>query len=219
MSDSSFNENRELAGFRKELRQRLIAAREALPPTARARAGAAIHRALKDLLAGLPVTRVAFCWPFRGEFDARPLMKELIADGVRAALPVVAGAGQPLMFREWTPQSAMVDDRYGIHIPESGRTLLPQLILMPVNAFDARGFRLGYGGGYFDRTLAGLRPAPLAIGVGFELARVESIRPQNHDQRMDVVVTEAGVFVPETEVLTPVAPAAAAGKLRARLPG
>jgi 5,10-methenyltetrahydrofolate synthetase len=89
----------------------------------------------------------------------------------------------------------MVEDRYGIHIPAQGESLRPDAILMPLNAFDAAGYRLGYGGGYFDRTLAVLEPRPLAIGVGFELARVASIRPQAHDLRMDAIVTEAGVFV------------------------
>ena len=86
----------------------------------------------------------------------------------------------------------MVTDRYGIHYPASGDMLHPDLLLIPVNAFDAQGFRLGYGKGHFDHTLASLVPRPLAIGVGFELARVASIHPQAHDIPMDAVVTENG---------------------------
>ena len=83
-------------------------------------------------------------------------------------------------------------DRHGIPIPADGATLIPDVVLLPLVAFDARGFRLGYGGGYFYRTLAGLAPRPFSIGVGFEVARVDSIQPQEHDIPLDAVVTEAG---------------------------
>ena len=88
---------------------------------------------------------------------------------------------------------AMEEDRHGIPTPAIGDFVQPQALLIPLAAFDAAGFRLGYGGGYFDRTLAGLQPRPLAIGVGFELCRVASIHPEPHDERLDAVVTEAGV--------------------------
>ena len=103
-------------------------------------------------------------------------------------------SNSPLEFREWTPHSEMIEDRYGIHIPARRDVLRPDAILMPLNGFDGAGYRLGYGGGYFDRSLAGMNPRPLAIGVGFELARLDSIRPQAHDLPMDFIVTEAGAF-------------------------
>ena len=103
-------------------------------------------------------------------------------------------SNSPLEFREWTPHSEMIEDRYGIHVPARGDVLRPDAILMPLNGFDGAGYRLGYGGGYFDRSLAGMNPRPLAIGVGFELARLDSIRPQAHDLPMDFIVTEAGAF-------------------------
>ena len=87
----------------------------------------------------------------------------------------------------------MAVDRYGIHFPASGTALTPDTLLIPVNAFDGKGFRIGYGLGYFDRTLAGMVPRPLSIGVGFALARVVSIHPQAHDIPLDAVVTEAGI--------------------------
>lgn len=96
-------------------------------------------------------------------------------------------------FHEWRPDSIMATDRHGIHFPTSGAALIPDMLLIPVNAFDDRGFRIGYGSGYFDRTLASLVPLPLSIGVGFELARVASIHPQPHDIPLDAVVTEAGL--------------------------
>ena len=88
----------------------------------------------------------------------------------------------------------MVKDRYGIETPAEGEFIVPQALLIPVNAFDAAGYRIGYGGGFFDRTLATTQPKPLSIGVGFELARVDSIRPEAYDMPLDAVVTEAGVF-------------------------
>lgn len=90
----------------------------------------------------------------------------------------------------------LVPDRYGIPTPVTGDFMQPDLILLPLNGFDAAGYRLGYGGGYFDRTLAALSPRPLAVGVGFEVNRLPSIRPESHDQRLDWVVTEAGAFRP-----------------------
>jgi 5,10-methenyltetrahydrofolate synthetase len=116
--------------------------------------------------------------------------------GFAALLPVVLEANSALAFRSWTSESRLITDRYGIPTPSEGEFLVPQALLIPVNAFDAAGYRIGYGGGFFDRTLAALKPAPLSIGVGFELARVDSIRPQPHDIRLDAMVSEAGVFRP-----------------------
>jgi 5-formyltetrahydrofolate cyclo-ligase len=139
---------------------------------------------------------LAFCAPVRGEFDARPLVGELLARGWRAAMPVVVEAGAPMVFRAWTRDCAMAADRHGIPIPREGPQVDPDIVLLPLLAFDPAGYRLGYGGGYFDRTLAARTPRPRAIGVGFELGRVPDIRPQPHDIRLDAVVTEAGVFRP-----------------------
>jgi len=184
--------------FRSALRQRLIAAREALPATLRAQLSRRIERHLGELVDALRPATLAFCWPVHGEFDARDLVAARLTGALRACLPVVMddarGGKLPLTFREWTPQSEMAAGRYGIPIPARGDTLQPDLILMPLNAFDEAGYRLGYGGGYFDRSLAALFPRPRAIGVGFELARVASIQPQAHDLPMDFIVTEAGAF-------------------------
>jgi 5,10-methenyltetrahydrofolate synthetase len=102
----------------------------------------------------------------------------------------------PLRFREWTPDGPLAPDRYGIPTPTAGAWLTPDLILLPLNGFDDAGYRLGYGGGYFDRTLAALVPRPLAVGVGFAINRIDSIRPEPHDQRLDWIVTEDGAFRP-----------------------
>lgn len=187
----------DLRAFRNALRSRLIAAREALPAAEHARLAQAIEQHLAGLLDATNPRVLAFCWPFRAEFDARSLVAARLARGLRACLPVVMDSGSPLEFREWTPHSEMIEDRYGIHVPARGATLRPDAILMPLNGFDAAGYRLGYGGGYFDRSLASCVPRPMAIGVGFELARVDTIRPQAYDLPMDAIVTEAGVFAVE----------------------
>ena len=139
-------------------------------------------------------TVAAFCWPIRNEPDIRALLARWAEDGVRAALPVVVAENAPLRFREWTPEGLLEADRYGIPTPTAGDWLTPDLILLPLNGFDGAGYRLG--GGYFDRTLAALVPRPLAVGVGFEINRIDSIRPAPHDQRLDWFITEDGAFRP-----------------------
>jgi len=180
---------------RNELRRAKIAAREALPATEHQRLSQALEAHLDLLLQRCQPQVLGFCWPFRNEFDCRPLVIRLIAQGVHACLPLVSTPDSSMEFRIWEPRSAMLTDRYGIRYPATGQLLTPDVLLMPVNAFDARGYRLGYGAGYFDRTLAALVPPPLAIGIGFELARVASIPPASHDVPLDAVVTEAGIDI------------------------
>lgn len=188
---------------RQHLRQSLISARETLPAADRAQREHALLQNLRSLLETLNASNahaiLGFCWPFRGEPDLRPAIAAwLTADTARrAALPVVSDQVAPLRFRHWTPDSAMQPDRYGIPTPVDGPTLQPSLLLIPVNGFDARGYRLGYGGGYFDRTLASLEAPTLTIGIGFELARLPRIAEAEHDKRLDWIVTEAGAFAAE----------------------
>jgi len=184
-------------GFRAALRQEKIAARVALDPAMHAELSARLAAHLEPLLlaqaATLTTPTLAFCAPVKNEFDARPLAIRLIRQGWRAAMPVVIAPATPMIFRAWTPHAPMSRDRHGIPIPTAGEELVPDIVLLPLVAFDAAGYRLGYGGGYFDRTLTERVPRPFAIGVGYELARVSSIRPQAHDVPLDAIVTEAGV--------------------------
>ena len=184
------------AAERAALRNEKIAAREALAAKQHRRWSQAIENCLAATLQNCRPRILGFCWPFRAEFDCRPLVERLLAEGVRGCLPLVPAQPAALEFCAWQPDSAMLTDRYGIQYPATGERLVPDVLLLPVNAFDAGGYRLGYGAGYFDRTLAqlaaqGLRP--LTIGVGFELARVPSIHPAAHDIPLDAVVTEAGM--------------------------
>jgi len=180
--------------LRAALRREKLAARMALDETTRTGLSARIEAHLAALLIPLPPQALAFCAPVRGEFDTRPLASLLLERGWQLAMPIVVETDAPMRFRRWTPSCAMSVDRYGIPIPLDGSDLVPDIVLLPLLAFDAQGFRLGYGGGYFDRTLAALVPRPLAIGIGFELGRVADIRPQPHDIPLAVVVTEAGVL-------------------------
>ena len=180
--------------WRRALRRDMTRRRAAL---AGAEHEALSARIVAHALAALPRPKVAaFCWPIKHEPDLRALLASWTSVQVRAVLPVVVAENAPLRFREWTPDSRLAPDRYGIPTPTAGEWLTPGLILLPLNGFDDAGYRLGYGGGYFDRTLAALSPRPLAVGVGFEINRVASIRPEAHDQRLDWIITENGAFRP-----------------------
>ncbi len=180
------------AASRQALRSAALARRMALDDATLARFGQAITDHLLVLLSGRAPGVLGFCWPVRREYDSRPLLERLMPLGWQACMPVVVAENVPMAFHAWTPQTAMISDRYGIPIPADPRELLPDVLLVPLVAFDAAGYRLGYGGGYFDRTLAQLSPAPLTIGVGYELGRVDSILPEAHDIPLDRIVTEAG---------------------------
>lgn len=180
--------------WRRGLRRDMVARRAALTDAEHAALSTRIVTHVQTALA-LPKV-AAFCWPIKHEPDIRALLTAWAREGTRTVLPVVVAEGQPLAFREWTPATPLAPDRYGIPTPTTGEWLTPELILLPLNGFDAAGYRLGYGGGYFDRTLAALSPRPLAVGVGFEINRVDSIRPAAHDQRLDWIVTENGAFRP-----------------------
>ena len=177
---------------RQALRREMVNRRAALDAATHARRSAEIDEILRSTVKMPQIC--AFCWPIKHEPDVRTIVDDWLGQGARAALPVVDAPGAPLRFREWTPTALLAPDRYGIPTPVAGDWLVPDLILIPLNGFDAAGYRLGYGGGFFDRTLAALVPRPLTVGVGFEINRIDSIQPEAHDQRLDWIVTEAGAF-------------------------
>ena len=184
---------------RQALRRALIAQREALPPQTVTAWSRAICEHLQQEFPRLAQQRVAFCWPIRNEADLRPLIERWLRDGDSdfvPLLPVVTAPGAALAFRRWLPEAPLTLDRHGIPTPSAGEFVIPDALLIPVNAFDAHGYRLGYGGGYFDRTLAAANPRPLAIGIGFAQAQVDSVEPEEHDMRLDVIVTEQGIVKP-----------------------
>jgi 5,10-methenyltetrahydrofolate synthetase len=177
---------------RAAMRSRALAAREAAPARQYTAWVAAIESHLDALIATLAPRTLAFCWPYRAEADLRAWVARWLDGGAerRAALPVVLERAAPLLFRPWRPGTALTLDRHGITCPREGEPIEPELVLAPLNAFDARGYRLGYGGGYFDRTFARMRP--LTVGIGFELGREADVLPLPHDIPLDWLVTEAG---------------------------
>jgi 5-formyltetrahydrofolate cyclo-ligase len=181
------------AAWRKAERRRLIAERLALTDEARAAASSAIESMLAARFPPGCLPIIAGYWPLGGEFDPVPYLRRAIGAGGAVALPVITPMA-PLAFRLWTADAPMATGVWDIPYPAEGDTVTPSALLIPLVGFDAANHRLGHGGGYYDRTLAALRPRPLAIGVGFELGRLASIEPAPHDQRMDVIVTEAGAF-------------------------
>ena len=193
----------EAAAWRKAERSRLIAARLALPAETRASAQRAIEAALETRLLPGSTALVGAYWPIRGEFDPLPYLRRVIDAGAAAALPAVVAMRAPLEFRPWTPETRMAPGRWDTLHPEDGPPVAPLALLIPLVGFDAAGHRLGYGGGFYDRTLAALTPRPLAIGVGFELGRLATIFPQPHDVPMDYIVSDVGAFRREGPHLLP----------------
>ncbi len=183
----------ELAGRRKAERATLIARRLAAPAADLAQWSARIEAHLREGFGALAGMTVGLCWPYQAEFDARPFVRDMRRRGARAALPVVVAKGQPLEFREWWPGVAMITGVFDLPVPDGTAIVLPDALLIPAVGIGAAGDRLGYGGGFFDRTLAALEPKPIAVALAFELSRIPTTEPQAHDVLMDFVVTEAGI--------------------------
>jgi len=181
--------------WRKEQRSRLIAARSALPLRERERLSKAIADRLGEYSPlDAPGLCVGFYWPIRGEPDLRPFVRGLLERGCRAALPVVVEKNAPIELWRWDSATKLTRQSvWGIPVPAERHVVRPDVLLIPLVGFDAACYRLGYGGGYYDRTLAGLDPQPTAIGVGFELGRLPTIHPQPHDVPMRTIVTEKGI--------------------------
>lgn len=179
----------EVKAWRKASRTMLIAARRATPVSSRTQWAKEIAARLEPVLikAAAPIS---FYWPFKAEPDLRPLMRELDSRGVTVALPVAIRLGEPMTFRPWTDGAPMTRGIWNIPIPATSETVVPKTVIAPIVGFDARNYRLGYGGGFFDRTLEKLGAA-MAIGVGFSMFRLRTIHPQAHDIAMADIVTEA----------------------------
>src|ERR1700736_2920754 len=132
---------------------------------------------------------LGFYWPFGAEFDPRPLIDWAVAAGRVVALPVVIDKKGPLEYRAWRPGEPLVDGVWNIPVPEKREIVTPTMVLAPLVGFDDACYRLGYGGGFFDRTLGAMLPRLYAIGIGFEFQRLKTIHPQSYDVPMDVIVT------------------------------
>ncbi|SFQ04179.1 5-formyltetrahydrofolate cyclo-ligase [Tranquillimonas alkanivorans] len=182
---------RDVARFRRAERARLLQARTR--PVAEARKAADV---LEDALAGLvapaPGQRIAVYWPIRGEPDLRGWMREAHEAGARVLLPVVVRKDAPLAFRRWTPGCRMERGLWNIPVPAEGESEHPDTVIAPLVGVDEALFRLGNGGGYYDRTLVRLEPRPHVIGVGFAECRLRTIFPMPWDVPMNVVILSDG---------------------------
>lgn len=184
--------------WRKGERRRLIEMRLALDPAERTRRTRAIEAVLDAAVGGVDGVTIALYWPLRGEPDLRAWIRRALARGARCALPVVVERARPLVFRAWSPGERLERGVWNIPVPAEGETVMPDVVIAPVVGFDHQCFRLGHGGGYYDRTLAAMAVRPRVFGIGYACARIASIHPLSHDVAMDAVVTEEGFFERET---------------------
>lgn len=182
----------EIRDWRRAERAELRSRRVSLPRDQKDRVRAKVTTLLRQHVPEFTGACIGFCWPYKGEIDFRHFIRSIVEDGAEAALPVVVERARPLEFWSWRPHIKMQRGIWNIPIPADRRPVQPTVLLVPLVGFDESGYRLGYGGGYFDRTLATLTPKPLTIGVGYELSRLPTIYPQPHDIPMDAIVTENG---------------------------
>ena len=161
--------------------------------------GSAAER-LAAVLAPCKGAVLAGYMPMRTEIDPLAAMAAHLAagEGGRVCVPVIPGPGLPLRFREWTPGAVMEPGEFGALVPAAGDWLVPSVLIVPLLAFDWRGYRLGYGGGFYDRTLEVLRASgpAIAVGFGFAAQEVEEVPVEPTDQKLDLIVTECGVIRP-----------------------
>ena len=148
---------------------------------------------LADYLAGFRGQTLAGYMPMRTEIDPLPAMA--VHQGA-VGVPVIIAPATPLRFRAWGPGVAMVAGEFGALIPAEGPWVDPQVVIVPLLAFDARGFRLGYGGGFYDRTLAALMPNPTTVGLGYTQGFVPDLEPEAHDIPLDAILNDNGVVWP-----------------------
>jgi 5-formyltetrahydrofolate cyclo-ligase len=185
----------EVRAWRKEARQKLLAARAAMTMAVREDLSRRLIEQLKPVLQDRPAP-ISFYWPIKAEPDLKPLMRELDSAGVAVCLPVCVKLGAPLSFRRWTAGAKMERGFWDIPVPADPTGVEPRTLIAPIVGYDPAGYRLGYGGGFFDRTLAKLSAAnpggAAAIGIGFSMFRLATIHPQPHDVAMAAIVTETG---------------------------
>lgn len=181
----------QVSEWRKLQRDRLVSIRESLDD--------AQHQVLSNSVADQlhqsgwleHCKSVAFFWPMAGEIDLRPLVAGLVKQGVTAALPVIVKRHQPLEFWQWIPGETLSEEGlWGIPVPPVRRPVIPQVLIVPMLGFDEQGHRLGFGGGYYDRSIAAMQPQPVSIGVCCEFGHLNSIFPQAHDIPMNAIASD-----------------------------
>lgn len=180
----------EVTKWRRSQRESLLEQRIQAGHRQRSQWGQAIQTQLMDWFVNQSLATVGFYWPFKGEFDARPLVESLIKQGHSAALPAVTEPRTPLEFRCYKPGEELVPGIWKIPVPKRRDVVTPDVLIVPLVGFDEANYRLGYGGGYYDRTLAQLPAETITLGVGFSHARLSTIHPQDFDIPMTHIFTE-----------------------------
>lgn len=180
----------DVARWRKAERKRLLDARLKLDAEARQKSTDRLASALDHAIGKISGRIISSYWPFRGEPDLRNWSIRVVERGGRIALPVVIRKGWPLEFRVWSPGDPLERGVWGILVPSRGPSVQPEVVLAPLVGFDEANYRLGYGGGLYDRTLAVMQRRAFVIGVGYATSKLRTIYPQPHDIPMDVIVTD-----------------------------
>ncbi|WP_254915909.1 5-formyltetrahydrofolate cyclo-ligase [Pandoraea sp. PE-S2T-3] len=189
---------------KRALRRSLLATRETL--AGRDTLDAALARRLADEIARRAPRCIGFYWPIQSEFDARGVVSAWLGESGQntepaaasplrlAALPVVTAPATPLVFHRWTPATPMIEGRYRIPVPQDTEVLVPDLLLVPCVGFTRDGLRLGYGGGFYDRTLHARSPRPQTLGIAYDALEVASLVAEAHDLALDAIVTESATY-------------------------
>ncbi len=180
----------QIRAWRKEQRAAIVARRMARAADDRKRLSEPVIEYLRSAIDVVRYPILGVYWPIRGEIDVRELARHHIEAGGTVGLPVVVQDAAPVEFWRWRPGVALKRGRWNIPVPPQRDLVRPDLLVVPLVGFDAGRYRLGYGGGFYDRTLAAATPRPRTIGIAFADAELPSIFPQPHDIPMDAVVTE-----------------------------
>jgi 5-formyltetrahydrofolate cyclo-ligase len=187
---------------KRALRKQLVEQRLNMPD--RLPRAESLQRVMRIWLVGRPDTVIGAYWPIKGEFDPLPALHRWKEDGElldepqlrRIGLPVVDKARQTLKFHAWFPGCPMEEDAFGIPKPKDTEVVVPTLLFVPCVGYAAGGYRMGYGGGFYDRTLAQLQPRPHTVGLGFAHGFLPQLEPEAHDVPLDAILTELGVAWP-----------------------
>lgn len=182
---------------KQQLREETLKKRISVHNLMRERAGPAVRDHFLSQIKPKPGTVVAGYWPLSGEIDCIPLLTALHEQNIQTALPVVAEHAAPLLFRAWTPQTSLIEGYAGTrHPPVDAAELTPDILIVPLVAFDRAGYRLGYGGGFYDRTLSHLRVQKklLAVGLAYAAQQVSIVPHDGRDEKLDWVITEEGAI-------------------------
>ena len=187
---------------KRAMRKQLVDARLQMPD--RMLRSDLLQRVMRIWLVDRPDIVIGAYWPIKGEFDPLPALHRWKEDGElldepqprRIGLPVVDKLHKTLKFHAWFPGCYMEEDAYGIPKPKDTEVIVPTLLFVPCVGYGPGGFRLGYGGGFYDRTLATLQPKPFTVGLGFTNAFLEDLEPEPHDVPLDAILNDNGVVWP-----------------------